>query len=84
MPPQVLWRDSVLDTCLNIRSAADYRSEAARRIVGSIVMTPYNNRTYRVDEIDWDRTPLSTFKHDDQDKTFYQYYQVGGLGYGLG
>lgn len=79
-PSQVLRRDSVLDIFMTIRSASDYRGEATRRIVGAIVMTPYNNRTYRVDDIDWDRTPRSTFKQDGQDKSFIQYFQVCGLG----
>ncbi|XP_077548297.1 piwi-like protein 1 [Haemaphysalis longicornis] len=72
---KVLRRDSVRDILVSIRSASDYRGEATRRIVGAVVMTPYNNRTYRVDDIDWDRTPQSTFKQDGQDKSFIQYYQ---------
>lgn len=39
-------------------------------------MTTYNNETYRVDDIDDDSDPTSTFKKKDGSKTSYiQYYR---------
>jgi len=36
----------------------------------------YNNKTYRVDDISWDETPLSTFKlADGRDITYQDYYK---------
>lgn len=29
--------------------------------MGAVVMTHYNRKTYRVDDIDWDNSPMSTF-----------------------
>lgn len=75
--PQVLRRDSVLDLLAAIRTAANYRDEATRRVVGTVVMTPYNNRTYRVDDIDWNKSPTSTFMLDGKPKTYVNYFQVG-------
>ncbi len=37
------------------------RDAADRALVGQIVMTMYNNRTYKVSSIAWDKTPTSTF-----------------------
>jgi hypothetical protein len=40
----------------------------------------YNNKTYRVDDIDWDQNPKSTFKKaDGSEVSFLEYYRkVGG------
>lgn len=36
----------------------------------------YNNKTYRVDDIDWDQSPKSTFKKaDGSEVSFLEYYQ---------
>jgi aubergine-like protein len=32
-----------------------------KTLIGVIVLTRYNNKTYRVDDIDWDQSPRSTF-----------------------
>ena len=41
-------------------------------------MTKYNKRTYRIDDIDADKNPLSTFHYKKQDKeiTFKEYYSI--------
>lgn len=31
-------------------------------VLGKIVMTRYNKMTYRVDDVNWNMTPLDTFK----------------------
>ncbi|CAH2076435.1 unnamed protein product, partial [Iphiclides podalirius] len=43
-------------------------------IVGKIVMTDYNKKTYRVDDVTWQATPKSTFKMKDGDITYIDYY----------
>lgn len=36
----------------------------------------YNNKTYRVDDIDWDQNPKSTFKKaDGSEVSFLDYYR---------
>ena len=36
----------------------------------------YNNRTYRIDEIDWDKNPQCTFlNHQGESITFIDYYK---------
>ena len=32
-----------------------------KKLVGEIVITRYNNKTYRVDDIAWGKTPSDTF-----------------------
>lgn len=74
----MLRRDSVLDLLAALKNSNDLIYEATRRVVGTIVMTPYNNRTYRVDDIDWKQNPRSSFMVDGKPKTFVEYFQVGG------
>ena len=54
----------------------NFQEEATRQLVGSIVLTRYNNRTYRVDDIAWDKNPQSTFvDHTGKAITFIDYYK---------
>ncbi|KAH7946707.1 hypothetical protein HPB52_003764 [Rhipicephalus sanguineus] len=71
----VLRRDSVLDMLRHVSTSMNYRDEAMKRIAGCIVMTPYNNKTYRVDDIDWNKNPLSTFESKEGSKSYMDYYR---------
>jgi len=38
-------------------------------------MCSYNNKTYRIDDINWEMNPRSKFKgKDDKEQTFVEYY----------
>ena len=39
--------------------AANARRVISAEIIGAIVITKYNNKTYRVDDINWDGNPTS-------------------------
>ena len=55
-----------------------FQEEATRQLVGSVVLTRYNNRTYRIDDIAWDKNPQSTFiDHTGKALTFIEYYRYG-------
>ncbi|KAH9632359.1 hypothetical protein HF086_010284 [Spodoptera exigua] len=43
--------------------------------VSKIVMTIYNKKTYKVDDIAWQDTPKSTFKMRDEKITYLEYYK---------
>nr|XP_057926139.1 piwi-like protein 2 [Doryrhamphus excisus]XP_057926140.1 piwi-like protein 2 [Doryrhamphus excisus] len=74
---KVLRNDSVLDV-MNIlyqQSKEKFRDECTKELVGSIIITRYNNHTYRVDAIEWDKSPKDTFTLMDGTKTtFVDYY----------
>lgn len=66
---------SVLDECLRM-DQTNYKQLFKDRIIGTVVLTGYNNRTYRIDDIDWDKSPSSTFsKQDGTQITYLQYYK---------
>ncbi|KAF1743405.1 hypothetical protein MXB_3807, partial [Myxobolus squamalis] len=47
-----------------------------RAVNGNIVLTRYNNRTYRIDQLDWSKTPKTTFDLKDGKKISYiEYYK---------
>lgn len=54
-----------------------YKEKVTSYLVGLTVMTNYNNKTYRIDDINWDADPTSTFelKRGGGDKvSFINYY----------
>ncbi|XP_077497906.1 piwi-like protein 1 [Amblyomma americanum] len=72
---KVLRRDSIYDLMSQIEHVPNYKHQCVKRVAGCIVMTPYNNKTYRVDDIDWDQNPACTFDTKDGPKTYADYYR---------
>ena len=77
---KVLRTDSVLQIMNKIRQ--DFRGPrdamqavVEREIVGTIIMTTYNRKTYRVDEILWGRRPTDTFPTKKGPITFLDYFK---------
>lgn len=54
----------------------DFKTAAQTALLGMTVLTRYNNKTYRIDEISFDVTPKSTFKIRDEDVSYIDYYRV--------
>uniref|UniRef100_A0A4W6EXD8 Piwi-like protein 2 n=1 Tax=Lates calcarifer TaxID=8187 RepID=A0A4W6EXD8_LATCA len=74
---KVLRNDSVLDVMnmLYQQSKENFQDECTKELIGSIVITRYNNRTYRIDAIEWNKSPKDTFPLMDGTKTtFVEYY----------
>ncbi|XP_060712681.1 piwi-like protein 2 [Hemiscyllium ocellatum] len=74
---KVIRNDSVIDVMQAIyqKSSENFQDDCTKQLVGSIIMTKYNNRTYRIDDIDWDKAPTSYFQMaDGTDITFCDYY----------
>ncbi|KAG7332045.1 hypothetical protein KOW79_003879 [Hemibagrus wyckioides] len=74
---KVLRSETVLDFMRNLRQqCGDQRfvDICTKELVGVIVLTKYNNKTYRIDDIAWDHTPNNTFKRGDTDISFKEYF----------
>uniref|UniRef100_A0A672YJW0 Piwi-like protein 2 n=1 Tax=Sphaeramia orbicularis TaxID=375764 RepID=A0A672YJW0_9TELE len=74
---KVLRNDSVLDVMnmLYQQTKENFQDECTKDLVGSIVITRYNNRTYRIDAIEWNKSPKDVFTLTDGTKTnFVDYY----------
>ena len=82
LPPAVLSGPSYLTSpspssyTLYANHQHGFQEEATRQILGCVVLTRYNNRTYRVDDIVWDKNPQSTFVDSSgQPVRFLDYYK---------
>ncbi|KAM9475833.1 piwi-like protein 1 [Clarias gariepinus] len=75
---KVLRSETVLDFMGSLRQqCGDQRfvEICTKELVGLVVLTKYNNKTYRVDDIAWDHTPNNTFKRGDTDISFNDYFK---------
>ncbi|KAG9354828.1 hypothetical protein JZ751_001541 [Albula glossodonta] len=76
---KVLRSETVLSVMSRLRKecAPQHFPEACtKELVGLIVLTKYNNKTYRIDDIAWDHTPSNTFKRGDTEISFKNYYKT--------
>ncbi|XP_065103397.1 piwi-like protein 1 [Paramisgurnus dabryanus] len=76
---KVLRSETVLDFMYSLRQqCGDQRFPEActKELVGLIVLTKYNNKTYRVDDIAWDQNPNNTFKRGDAEISFKNYFKT--------
>lgn len=73
---RLLCQKTVLEMLIEIhRSNPSCFQEAAKKsLLGSVVITRYNNRTYRIDDICFDKSPMSTFPTKDGDISYNDYY----------
>uniref|UniRef100_A0A8C4YRR2 Piwi-like protein 1 n=1 Tax=Gopherus evgoodei TaxID=1825980 RepID=A0A8C4YRR2_9SAUR len=77
---KVLRSETVWDFMYNLYKQVEeqrFRETCAKELIGLIVLTKYNNKTYRVDDIDWDSNPKCTFmKADGSEISFIDYYKM--------
>uniref|UniRef100_A0A8C9X044 Piwi-like RNA-mediated gene silencing 1 n=1 Tax=Sander lucioperca TaxID=283035 RepID=A0A8C9X044_SANLU len=76
---KVLRSETVLDFMANLRQKCGnqrFPEICTKELVGLIVLTKYNNKTYRIDDIAWDHTPNNTFTRGDKDISFKNYYKT--------
>lgn len=76
---KVLRSETVLDFMINLKQqcpAQRFPDICAKELVGLVVLTKYNNKTYRVDDIAWDHTPNNTFKRGDTEISFRNYFKT--------
>ncbi|NXP80195.1 PIWL1 protein, partial [Ramphastos sulfuratus] len=76
---KVLRSETVLDFMYSLYYQVEesrFRDACAKELIGVIVLTKYNNKTYRIDDIDWGGNPQHTFrKADGSEISFVDYYK---------
>lgn len=55
-------------------TARDYEEEFRRNVLGLTVLTDYNNKTYRINDVDFSKNPTKTFKCKENEVSFIDYY----------
>ncbi|KAM3825956.1 piwi-like protein 1 [Vipera latastei] len=77
---KVLRSETVLDFMYTLYDQVGeerFREICTKELIGVIVLTRYNNKTYRVDDIDWESNPRSSFKKSDGSMiSFVDYYKM--------
>ncbi|XP_014217276.1 protein argonaute-3 [Copidosoma floridanum] len=53
-----------------------FKKNVVNEIVGTSVLTRYNNQSYRVDDIEWDKNPTHEFDKNGEMMSFVQYYKL--------
>merc|ERR1719323_301032 len=75
---KVLRTDTVYDQIQEILkrggAGANFHKQVEKVLLGAIVITRYNNKTYKIDEIAWDKSPMEEFDGRDGTKTSLQKY----------
>eukprot|EP01119_Soliformovum_irregulare_P019822 TRINITY_DN6354_c0_g1_i2.p1 TRINITY_DN6354_c0_g1~~TRINITY_DN6354_c0_g1_i2.p1 ORF type:complete len:792 (-),score=209.84 TRINITY_DN6354_c0_g1_i2:309-2684(-) len=79
---KVLRTDTVLDFLHRLQGTLHrgWKDMVHQQLIGQIVLTRYNNRTYRIDDLAWDMNPHSTFQKRSGEQMSYQKYY--SLSYG--
>lgn len=54
----------------------NFMNNFKKKVLGATVLTDYNNKTYRIDDIDFDRTPINTiFERREGRISIMEYYE---------
>ncbi|GLV39996.1 Argonaute 3 [Carabus blaptoides fortunei] len=75
---RVLRTQNALEVILNIieREKQRYKQVVEKTMIGSSVLTRYNNKTYIIDDIMWDANPTNKFETSDGGEiSFLEYYK---------
>lgn len=76
---RVLRTETVLNVISGIirNNPRGYQDDINKQLIGCMVLTRYNNKTYRIDDIAWDKNPLSSFASiTGENITFVDYYRT--------
>lgn len=74
---KVMRTETIYDLMKKIRNESpDFRTAIQSAFLGQIVLTDYNNRTYRIDDVDFSRNPSKTFETKDGEITYVDYYRT--------
>jgi len=73
---KILRTDTVMDQLMSCVRGQGGKQMAQKLLLGAIVMTKYNNKTYRIDDILWDKSPSDTFPgRDGTQMSYVKYYK---------
>lgn len=79
---RVLFDTRVSDLLRRIRMSCDqhpgqnFKDLVLKSLIGSVVLTPYNNKTYTIDDVDFTHTPEDKFKlTNGREVSYIEYYK---------
>lgn len=74
---KVMRTDTVYDLMREIRrnNQGNFENDFRQKVLGMTVLTGYNNKTYRIDDVDFNITPSSTFLKNKNEISIRHYYE---------
>jgi len=77
MKMKIMRSDSVLENMSTIMKAnkTNFKSAIGRALIGMRVITKYNNKTYAIDDVNWDLNPEKTFDNKGKPTSYSQYFK---------
>ncbi|KAL9919505.1 protein argonaute-3-like [Glossina fuscipes fuscipes] len=74
---RLLCQKTISETLLEIfrRNPKHFQETAKKALLGATVITRYNNKTYRIDDICFEKSPRSTFTFKEGTLSFLDYYR---------
>lgn len=73
---KVMRLESIYDIMKKIRqNERDFTKALQEKLLGSTVLTSYNNKTYRIDDFKFDLNPLTEFETKNGKISFMAYYK---------
>lgn len=74
---RVLCQTTVLDLMRDAydKNGATFQTNVTNALLGAVVLTRYNNRTYRIDDVNYNASPMDTFVMDGREVTYVEYYK---------
>lgn len=75
---KLMQRRNVLQIMSALRSGSNYRDVIRSQLIGKLVFTGYNHRCYRIEDVNFDKNPRSTFfcRERQAEITFLEWYQT--------
>ncbi|KAG5322548.1 AGO3 protein, partial [Pseudoatta argentina] len=75
---RVMRTETVRDLIREIfqKSHYNYQDAVINEIVGTSVLTRYNNKTYRIDDVAFNKTPTDTFSKNGEQISYIDYYKT--------
>lgn len=73
---KIMRNETIYDVLQQCSRGADYQREFGEAVLGLVVLTDYNNKTYRIDDISYDASPSDTFETKNGPISFIEYYRT--------
>ena len=72
---RVMRTETVRDVMTNFGNRPNFKDMVTKEVIGISVFTRYNNKTYRVDDIAWDKNPTYEFEKGEEKISLINYYK---------
>ncbi|CAK9832967.1 Piwi-like protein Ago3 [Anthophora retusa] len=72
---RVMRTETVRDIMIRFGSKPNFKDVIMKELIGLSIFTKYNNKTYRVDDIAWDKNPMYEFDKGGEKMSLVHYYK---------